>query len=166
MRTDPIPAEPYGQLLDQDIQPVLASLGEYSKRLESLQEEDIASNNRLGAQAVAFILLVAGILAVGVFNPLRLSFEYLVGLVIVLVMVLLVLLLVVSFRYSEKRRALRYEIDSTRAKVEILVRALSQYNERGSLGFAERVALDLRLTEAESALRRVTPASIVRAKSP
>ena len=65
------------------------------------------------------------------------------------------LLYVTQYPDRTRRRAICHGIDATVSKVEMLVRSVSQFNEHSSLGFADRVALDLRLSEAESASRRV-----------
>ena len=159
--------EPFRQEIydDEDKKIIISLLNEYSQKLLDICERIEINRRRMRLLIVWFAILCYSmmlILRISVLNTV-LPFS-IVNLTIVYVFSIGCLLIITTFfDEKQKRRLLERDARSISVKLEKVIRIASQAEDHILTNFVNRIELDLRLADSESALQHYT--ATIRTKS-
>jgi hypothetical protein len=131
------------ELKDEDIMLIISLLSEYSKKLLNICE-DIDKNRRYRLVSIIIALLSCYILY---------SFDYRQSFFVPSFLCLLYVFILSVNNIQQKLKLLRRDANTISFRLEKVIRVGSQTQEHVLDNFTSRIELDLRLSDAESALK-------------
>ena len=141
----------------QDSRKMLALIQEYADKLRALCDGYIEEKSKrqqfvLSAATVFFIIAVTFTFAISSFAKLQNSSSAFGG-AIAVISATTACMFLIFLRSSAKRTMRSYDLHQVASTVERLLRTASQYSEHASQSLGDKFEFDIRLAEAEAALR-------------